>query len=248
MHTTDWWKTFFNGLALDMWRAAVSPEQTRTEADFLQRTLAVADQGKILDVPCGTGRLTLELASRGYRTTGVDIAEPYVRDASAQAKQQNLPAEFHHRDMRTLPWEKEFDAAFCFGNSFGYMDDSDNAAFLWAVVRSLKRGAKFVLDSGFVAESLLPSFVERRWFKLGDIYFMSQAKYDVVQSRIQTEYTFMRDGQVEVKPTSSRIYTCRELVELLSEVGFTQIQATGGFQGEELKLGGRVLFTATKDY
>src|SRR6266436_4098100 len=46
MHTTDWWQTFFNGLALDMWRAAVSPEQTRTEADYLQRTLAVPEKGK----------------------------------------------------------------------------------------------------------------------------------------------------------------------------------------------------------
>jgi SAM-dependent methyltransferase len=247
MESTDWWRTFFSGVVLDFWRGAISPEQTRAEADFLQRVLEVQHNGRILDIPCGTGRLTLELANRGYRTTGVDIAEPYVRDAAAQAKQQNLPAEFQHRDMRELPWAGEFDAAFCFGNSFGYMDDESNAAFLKTVARCLKPGAKFVLDTGFVAECLLPAFHEKRWFKIGDIYFLSQAKYDCTRSRIETEYTFIRGGQVEVKPTSSRIYTYRELCDVMTKAGFTELQPSSGLQGEELKLGAsRLLLTARK--
>jgi SAM-dependent methyltransferase len=247
MQSTDWWQTFFSGVVLDFWRAAVPVEQTRNEADFLQRVLAVPEKGRILDVPCGTGRLTLELASRGYRATGVDIAEAYVRDATAQAKQQNRPAEFLHRDMRDLPWAGEFDGAFCFGNSFGYMDDESNAAFLKTVARCLKPGARFVLNSGFVAECLLPVLQERRWAKIGDIYYMSQAKYDFTRSRLETEYTFIRDGKVEVKPTTSRIYACREFLELLGQAGFMEIQALGSLQGEEPKLGGPgMYFTATK--
>jgi SAM-dependent methyltransferase len=247
MQSTDWWQTFFSGVVLDFWRGAVPPEQTRAEADFLQRVLEAPDKGRILDVPCGTGRLTLALASRGYRTTGVDIAEPYVHDATAQAKQQNIPAEFHRRDMRELPWAGEFDAAFCVGNSFGYMDDESNTAFLKTVARCLKSGARFVLDIGFVAECLLPAFHEKRWFKIGDIYFLSQAKYDCARSRIETEYTFIRDGQVEVKPTSSRIYTYRELCDIMIMAGFTELQPAGGLQGEEFKLGAsRLVLTAKK--
>jgi SAM-dependent methyltransferase len=247
MQSTDWWQTFFSGVALDLWRGAVPPEQTRAEADYLQRALEVSGGGRILDVPCGTGRLALELASRGYRTTGVDIAEPYVRSAAEQAKQQNLSAEFHHRDMRELPWSDEFDAAFCFGNSFGYMDDDSNAAFLTTVARCLKRGARFVLDTGFVTECLLPAFQEKRWYKIGNIYFLSQAKYDFARSRIETEYTFICNGQVEVKPTSSRVHTVRELRELFTQAGLTDLQAASGLQGEELKLGApRLLLTGTK--
>ena len=114
--------------------------------------------------------------------------------------------------------------------------------------KSLSPSRRARLDTGFVAECLLPHFTERRWLKLGDIYYMSQATYDCVGSRIQTEYTFIRDGNVEVKPTSSRVHTCRELLELFGRVGFTEVKAAGGFQGEEPKLGSpRMVFTATKE-
>jgi hypothetical protein len=127
------------------------------------------------------------------------------------------------------------------------MDDADNASFLTAVHQTLKPRARFILDTGFVAECLLPHFTERRWLKLGDIYYMSQATYDCLRSRIQTEYTFIRDGKVEVKPTSSRVHTCRELLELFARVGFADVKAAGGIQGEEPKLGSpRMVFTATK--
>jgi SAM-dependent methyltransferase len=244
----QWWQTFFSGLILDMWRAAMSPEQTRTEADFLQRVLAPPEKAKVFDVPCGTGRLALELARRGFRTTGVDIAEPYVRDADAQAKQENLKAEFYHRDMRELPWVGEFDAGFCMGNSFGYMDDDANAALLKTLARCLKPRARFVLNCGYVFECLGPNFQERRWYKVGDIYTMSQAKFDFVNSRLESEYTLIRDGKVEVKPATARMYSCRELLELLTQAGFTEIQVWGGMNGEAPKLGCPGLyFTAKKN-
>jgi hypothetical protein len=39
--------------------------------------------------------------------------------------------------MRDLLWRSRFDGAFCFGNSFGYLDDEGNAAFLRAVAAAL---------------------------------------------------------------------------------------------------------------
>src|SRR5437879_1794361 len=62
----EWWRTFFTGLMLDLWEAVPTADQDRSEADFLQKTLGVAPPAKLLDVPCGNGRLALELAARGY--------------------------------------------------------------------------------------------------------------------------------------------------------------------------------------
>src|SRR3990172_3656095 len=138
---TDWWKDFFTGLTLDLWRAAVSEEQTRSEAGFLETNLQTSQRATILDVPCGNGRLSLELASRGYRLTGVDISQGFIDEARAASQQRNVRVSWEHREMRDLPWNEHFDGAFCFGNSFGYLDDEGNAAFLKAVLRSLKPGA-----------------------------------------------------------------------------------------------------------
>jgi cyclopropane fatty-acyl-phospholipid synthase-like methyltransferase len=61
----EWWKTFFSGLIVDFWRAAMPEEVTRDEAEFLAKHLCLSDGSRALDVPCGAGRLAIELAARG---------------------------------------------------------------------------------------------------------------------------------------------------------------------------------------
>ena len=115
---SNWWEQFFEGVAVDLWLQAVSPEQTEREADALARMLAVPAGGEILDVPCGAGRLSLALANRGYRMTGVDWSAEFLDHARARDAGNRVTWE--RRDMRDLPWPARFDGAFCVGNSFGY--------------------------------------------------------------------------------------------------------------------------------
>src|SRR6266699_6850020 len=82
---SNWYENFFSGLALDLWRKAISPEQTKAEADFITDSLGCPAAAHLLDVPCGNGRLSFELARRGYRVTGVDIAEEFIEEARASA-------------------------------------------------------------------------------------------------------------------------------------------------------------------
>jgi len=55
------------------------------------------------------------------------------------------------------------DGAFSLGNSFGYYDDTGNEAFVAAVARALKPGARFLLDTSYLVEGLLPVLQERAW-------------------------------------------------------------------------------------
>ena len=71
--STGWWNDLFQGLALDFWERAVPEQTTQAEADFLAGALNVSAGAKVLDVPCGNGRLSLALAERGLRMTGVAL-------------------------------------------------------------------------------------------------------------------------------------------------------------------------------
>jgi len=242
-----WWNEFFRGVALDCWELAVSEQMTQTEADFLLGALGVPAGAKVLDVPCGNGRLSLALAERGLRVTGVDLAAEYVERATARAIEKRLTAEFHQRDMRELPWENTFDGAFCFGNSFGYFDDAGNAAFLRAVARALKPGATFVLDCPLTAESILLHFTERTWVQLGTLYFLAQRQYDPVRSVLRSDYTFLRDGSEDRRSAFYRVYLLRELLALCEQAGFGEPNTFASFDRQPFALGSpRLLLTVRK--
>ncbi len=247
MIATNWWQDFFSGVIVDFWLRVPTEEQTRGEADFIEKVLQLGPRARVLDVPCGGGRHSLELAARGYELTGVDLSTDFLKAARTQAAQRQTPVAWEQREMGDLPWHGEFDGAFCFGNSFGYQDDAGNARFLVAVSRALKPKARFVMDTGAVAESLFPAFQERRWFQVGDILFLSHGRYDPVTGRLDTEYTCIRDGKTDTRPASTRIHTYCELCRLFEGAGFANCEGYSSFNLEPFRLGSqRLLLVATK--
>ena len=76
-----WFTNFFGGVVVETWRHAATPEQTRVEADFLERELHLRPGQRVLDVPCGFGRHSLDLARRGYRMLGVDVSTEMMQAA-----------------------------------------------------------------------------------------------------------------------------------------------------------------------
>ena len=150
--------------------------------------------------------------------------------------------------MRAIDEVAEFDGALCFGNSFGYLGYDGDSAFLAAVSRALKPGCRFALDSGIVAESLLPKPENRRWMQVGDILYLTVNKYDASESRLDTQYTFIRDGQTETREASDYIYTLAELRRMLSAAGLRAANYYAGSDRLLYELGSqRLLLAAEKD-
>lgn len=215
---TNWWESFFEGVAVAMWLDAMTAEHTEREAERLAQLLDVPAGAEILDVPCGGGRLSLALAGRGGRVTGVDGSPEFLRHARSRDTLRQVAWE--RRDMRDLPWHERFDGAFCVGNSFGYMDDEGNAAFVRAVRAALKPGGRFVLDTPMVVENLLNHLQVRPWWKVGDVHLLIENQYDPARARLDIEYTFVSNGQTQIRRGSHRVYSYRELVTLLTAAGF----------------------------
>lgn len=191
----EWFDGFFEGLIVEMWKTATSPEQTRLEADFLERELQLRQGDKVFDVPCGFGRHTLELARRGYQMTGVDLSPSMIREAEEASAAGSTSTLWLNSDMRDIAWDSEFDAGYCFGNSFGYLDREGTLTFLKAASRALKQGARFAFDFGLAAECILPRFQQREWMQVGDILFFEENHYHLWESCIETTYTLIRGAE-----------------------------------------------------
>jgi hypothetical protein len=80
----------------------------------------------------------------------------------------------------------------------------------------LKPGARFILDAPAIAECLLPNLQSHRSITVAGISVSIENRYDEDESRIFTDFTFMRNGETDKRQSSQRIYTYQELSELLS--------------------------------
>jgi cyclopropane fatty-acyl-phospholipid synthase-like methyltransferase len=231
----NWEVEFFRDVALDMWRRAMSPEQTQAEAAFLEKALDLRPGSQVLDVPCGNGRHSVALARNGCSVTGIDLSQEFIEEARTASA--GLDARFELRDMRRVAFDGEFDAAFCFGNSLTYLNPEECRDFFRAIVRSLKSGGKFAVETGMAAESILPTLVKQRWFQLGDLYMLSENQYHPRESRLDIQYTFIRDGKAETRPIRSYVLTVSELCRMQIDAGLEPLQLLASVNGEPYQLG-----------
>ena len=245
---SNWYENFFHGLALDLWRKALPPEHTKAEADFLVQALQCDAASHLLDVPCGNGRLSLELARRGYRVTGMDIAEEFIEEARALAtKMDETPApQFILGDMRSIEGSSIYDGAYCFGNSFGFLEYADMEKFLDGVAQALKPGARFIVETGMAAESAIPKFKELESHQIEDILFTIKEQYLATEGCIDTEYVFERNGVSESRLAKHWIYTAAEIRRMLERAGFAVLNLYGSLKCEPFVLRSDELFVVAR--
>jgi SAM-dependent methyltransferase len=245
----QWFETFFTGIAVEFWNRAIPAAVTLAEVDFLERTLAAPVGGCLLDIPCGCGRHSMELARRGFRVTGVDLSEACLRQARAFAEEAGVHLELCSNDMRNPELAAQsFDGAFCFGNSLPYLDRAGLQRFFGQLQRAIRPQGKLVIDTGCAAESILPTLQRQRWHRFGDIVVLSAATYAAEESRLDIDYTFIQDGRMETRPASSYVFTAAELKRLLADAGFEVLALQGGIAGERFELGTpRLVLTAQRE-
>jgi trans-aconitate methyltransferase len=96
---------------------------------------------RILDVGCGDGALTEQIAATGARVKGIDNSLTML-DA---ARNRGLDVEHHSADA--LPYRGEFDAVFS-NAALHWLSADRHPALLTSIHRALKPGARFVAEMG----------------------------------------------------------------------------------------------------
>lgn len=231
----EWWRSFFGEDYLLIAEQA-PPEDAAVMVDFLVERLELGPETRVLDVGCGHGRHTLELARRGIPAAGVDYSEPALALARSDADAERLEVEFVHGDMRELPFPGEsFDAAANLVTAFGYFEDeADDERVLREVARVLVPGGRLMLDT-ISPPGLFPRYRERFWKELaGGILFLQEHRYDAVRGRNEARWTLIHpDGERKVLEHSVRLYMLPELTALLDRAGLSLSAAYGDFHGAD---------------
>lgn len=138
----DWWKRIFNSMYLKTDGDVVEDSSiTEKEVNLFTEILKPKNDAVILDLACGQGRHTIELARRGYTNLfGLDRSHYLIRRAKKIANVEGLTMSFKEGDARKLPYPIDtFDYVLILGNSFGYFENiEDDFKILSEVFRVLK--------------------------------------------------------------------------------------------------------------
>lgn len=227
-HEDDrFWETVGPGLFHEgRWRAASQ------EVDALLRLVPAAAGARVLDLCCGPGRHSLELARRGFRVTGVDRTSAFLAEARRRADAEGLSLELVQDDMRRFKRPGAFDLVINMYTSFGYFEDpEEDLQVLRNVWESLRQGGRVVLDL-MGKEVLARVFVERSWVPLADgSLFLEERRVTRDWSWIEHRWIVVKEGALHEFRFGHRLYSAAELRELLLQAGFSSVQIFGSLDG-----------------
>ena len=250
-----WYKTFYDEHYLKEYAGGLTNERTQREVDFINSTLnlpqtapSATGGARILDLCCGHGRHTVELAAAGYSMVGQDLSATFLDLAKDAAAARDLQIQFVHSDMREIPFNGEFDAVINMFTAFGYFDDVENQKVLNAVARALKLGGKFLIDL-LNAPRIIRDWLIQSWDELSDgTVVLTQRDYNLLTGNNEERRTYIApDGSKREVDLTWRMYFYPELTRMLNRAGLAPIQVFGGFDGSEYTLdSSRMIILAEK--
>jgi SAM-dependent methyltransferase len=189
---------------------------------------------RILDAPCGHGRIARRLAAAGMEVTGVDLTPAYLEQARADPHLRPDAVTYLEGDIRALPVDGPFDAVVCWLNSFGYYDDEDCHTVLREFRRVLREGGKVAIDTmhhdgGVRHFTPAPDAVV---VQRGDDTMVELSTFDPIRGRMVIERTVHRAGAPARRASYFvRLPTPPEWVVWLEAAGFRDVEFRAGGGG-----------------
>jgi D-alanine-D-alanine ligase len=225
---SDWWRNIFNSLYLKTDADVVDDQSiTRQEIDVVTDVLKLGPNDRVLDLCCGQGRHSIELARRGFRCVdGLDRSHYLIQRAKGQARKENLPVKFREGDARKLPFPTDsFDAVVILGNSFGYFDTvEDDSCVLKEVCRVLKPWGKLLIDVTD-GEYVRDHYQARSWEWIDKKHFVCRERsLSADQQRLISREVInnVEQGVLADQFYAERLYSAETLGKLLQESGLTE--------------------------
>ncbi len=225
----DWWRSFFNSLYLKTDGDVVQDDGiTREEVTRICDVLHLQPWEEILDLCCGQGRHSLELARRGYQNiSGLDRSRYLIKKAKTLALEESLSVNFREGDARKLPYPPDnFDVVLIMGNSFGYFESpTEDLTVLKEVLRVLKPDGRILIDLAD-GEYIKNHYDPHSWEWIDDKMFVCRER----QLNSQEDRMICREivthvgkGVIADQVYAERLYSKNDILELLKRIGFAEV-------------------------
>lgn len=211
------------------------------DLDFYKRWLPKNKDARILELCCGTGRLTLPIAKDGFDITGVDYTSSMLEQAKIKASEAGLAIEFIEADMRTFDVEEKYDLIFIPFNSIHHLYKNEDLFKAFTVVKKhLKEGGLFLLDCfnpniQFIVEGQ-KELIEVTQYTTDDgrnIVIKEIMRYENTSQINRIEWHYYINGVFDsVQGLDMRMFFPQELDTYLTFNGFDIIHKFGSFEEE----------------
>ncbi|MGB6296312.1 MAG: class I SAM-dependent methyltransferase [Rivularia sp. (in: cyanobacteria)] len=230
----QWYEELFENYATKYENESFT-QGTIGECDFIEKEIEYNKQIKILDIGCGTGRHSIELAKRGYTVVGIDLSESMLQRAKQRAAEQNLQIIFEKHDARKFTYSDKFDLVImlCEGG-FSLMEtDQMNFQILQNAANALKPKGKLIFTT---LNGLFPLFHSVKEFlnseaKSGDATYGNHS-FDLMTFRDSNTIYIEDDfGNKKELKCNERYYVPSEITWLLKTINFQTVDIFGAKLG-----------------
>ncbi len=232
--TPPWYVTAYGEHYYEAYREMYTPEETRAEVAGVVQLLGLTPGARILDLCCGFGRHSLELARLGYQVTGLDLSPALLRHAREDAAAEGLNVSWVEADMRDIPAPGlPYDAVLSLFSAFGIFDHTaEELKVAQAVSRVLKPGGGFLIDT-VNREIMLRQWRGSQWQEREDgTMILYRRRFSVETGMMDVrEIIIHPDGRREVDEHRVRLWAFTELALLLETAGLSDPRPFGGLDG-----------------
>ncbi len=215
-------------------------ERSKEEVDFIVEALGLKGSERVLDLACGFGRHSLELARRGFRVVGVDFTEAYIDDALESARSEGLDVDFICQNVLDCLFEDEFDVVLNMADgAIGYFEtEAGNLRVFDVVARALRIGGGHVMGVCSAAHARR-HFPKRHWEAGRHSLSLADFRWDEASSRMLYRGRVFKFGErldlftdefpSEPEQLGIRLYTLEELEAALRARGLRVDAAYGAY-------------------
>ena len=199
---------------------------------------------RILDIPCGNGRLSLPLGKRGFHVLGIDSSEPFIVDARERlAGFSSINVQFEKgdtRDLSTIVGHFDADVIINWWTSIGYVSKSEDIKFFHDLWNLSKRKTVLFLET-WHRNYIISNPLRYRYGELGNrICTVIENKFDRSARFVLSEHKYYKKVGGDLKligkfKSKIMLYSADELIDMLKSAGwevldkFNSIENTKSF-------------------